>query len=272
MAQRSHSMGQVCPSSSLTAINRIDELLGLPGPQGFCQGFTSATIAGSLQYRRNSAKKMIARFSCKSWRCRICSARKRLELGRHFATKLLLSGGDLFEEDSDPDRWKSDSQRLRRLGASWVRVAISEETGTVLGSLPKRTGTPFSDPEQAIRRLGQVLSRMVPQWNGPHSKARPVVNSSGWTPPKKASKYELIGWIPKVTNWQAVVAALGELGVTAYPRKGSGDVAWSVAFEIPEGVYWAEVEVALTLRCCLEENQKSISSIVASSDEKKGAI
>ncbi len=150
------------PMEVFCAEDRINELLRLPAPRGWCTHGSTA----HLESVANARIQRFARFSCNSWGCRVCSARKRLSAGRHYAMRLLLANGVLFERSYHPEEWdalRKGFQRSKRGSVSWVRIGCAGRPGIIIGCRPVPDGwTVFSDREQAVRRLGDVLREMVP--------------------------------------------------------------------------------------------------------------
>lgn len=141
------------------APTRIDALLRLPSPKGFC---TNGSRVGRLRSREHPGREKVVKFSSGCWSCLVCSVRLRLEYGRHSAGKLRDAEGVVFEKPSDPKEWTRDRQRLLRLRAEWVGVGCAGFPGVILGCHPAPFGTGFPDRASAVERPGRALRDLVP--------------------------------------------------------------------------------------------------------------
>jgi hypothetical protein len=212
-----------------SAQDEVRRLLDLPPVAGFC---THGSPAVHLRGLRRPDSRAVMRFSCKSWACRVCSARKLEEAGVHFGIKLLLAEGVLFEKATDPEEWRSHKRRLQRLGASWVRVGSVGQAGVILGCHPAPMGRALSDRALAVKRLGEALRALRPLWS--KVRSRPIGSSRDWKLPRRARNYESLGWI-RLSSPEELTALLRTQGIEATVRHNQGGRIWDVLFSVPPG-------------------------------------
>jgi hypothetical protein len=192
-----------------------------------------------MKSKVKDSKRLVSKLSCDSWGCRACAARKRRQSGRYVAAKLLTTDGVIFESASNPDEWQTQRKRLQRMRASWVRYGPLFNPGVIIGVAPSPFGAPICDREQAIIRLGEVIRDMKLVWKDEDSPCRPINYSRDWTPPAREDAYELLEWV-RVKNPQALVEALGELGVCAKAH-AANESQWDISYGIPPE--WSQEQV-----------------------------
>jgi hypothetical protein len=236
------------------AEDRIEELLRLPSVNGWCGGGRTAHLESIADPKRQR----FARFSCGSWTCRVCSARKRTSAGRHYAMMLLLANGVLFERRYRSKEWdalRQGFQRSKHGPVSWVKIGCAGQPGIIIGCRPVANDwTVFSDREQAVMRLGEVLRDLVPLRGGRSSHCKPISCSQDWVQPKKPKRYRLLQWA-RVRSPEPLLRALGGFGIFGNVRQHNDAGVWDVTFEVPDG--WSDSQrdaLVSQIRCFKTED------------------
>lgn len=208
----------------------VEALLGLPEVNGFC------TRGGKPHHLRSIAdprKERVVRFACKSWACRVCSARLRRVAGEHYATRVLESSGVLFADESHPAFWERDKKRMERRKCDWVRLGCLVETGLIIGCSPTKHNEVFVDKGAAIARLGDTLRLLSP--DGGKRPFRPVNSSRSWRPEKKAKRFTRVGWVVAKEPREVVEKLVG-LGINPASIRtwlGAGNKLWDCIYDCP---------------------------------------
>ncbi len=210
----------------------IDKILNLPEPTGFC---TRGGMPTHLRSVADPTKQRVVKFACKSWSCRICSARLRRVAGEHYATRIMECHGVLFADQSHPGMWETDSRRMRSKGTNWVRIGCMSDPGLLIGCAPSKHDEVFSDRATAIVRLGGSLRKLSPPADQQSSRFRPINASQGWRPNKKPKRFTRVGWVV-AREPRDVVEKLVLLGIdpaTIRTRLGAMDKVWDCTFDCP---------------------------------------
>lgn len=232
------------------AEDRIEALLGLPPMRGWCNAGRTA----HLESVQNPRQQRLTRFSCGAWFCRVCSARKRMSAGQHYAMQLLLADGVLFERSYQPHEWDAIRQafvRSKRGPVSWVKIGSADQPGVIIGCSPAPEGwTVFTDREAAVVRLGELLRNMMPVRTGKHCK--PISCSRDWTPPKKPKRYRLLRWV-RVSEPEPILRALDAVGIQGKARQHNSSGVWDVTFEVPDGWNEAQRDALVSQICCIKK-------------------
>jgi hypothetical protein len=225
----------------------VSALLGLPAQDGYCVGSRPVR----LEHRKQPERESVTRFSCASWRCQICCARLRLELGLHLGRKLLQARGHLFTQASEPERWESDRKALSRRADSWARIAWPDHVGLIVGVQHCEIGEALADGREAVRHVGKALLAIRHDLPVTRARVRPVSTSRDWTPPVQPPAYKREGWVT-VTDPQPVLDCLGKLGIETRSVQ-QGRSRWTVYYEVPEHLK-AQVQAALSQISSIQPN------------------
>lgn len=254
--------------------DRIGELLGLPERAGYCE---RGKRPARLQRIGNPNDQRLTKFSCGAWVCKVCSARKREEYGRHLARMVLgvaNTHGLWFDQSGAGREWDAQRRKLDRRRASWVRFGVTSEPGVVIAATPMEMGRPFNDISAAVRKIGEALRKMPVVWpeHAPETRVRPINTCRGWKLPKKVRQYERIGWLT-LKEPKELVERLKAIGVQTRLRRRSvingSEVLWDVSWVASDEQTRKSIECVMSDLSCIEDKKSSPSSLNRTSDSSE---
>jgi hypothetical protein len=194
----------------------------------------------ALRSRRDRSLALVPCRACGRWTCPVCFYRQRHAKAVHYAGRLLAAGSPITVLVVEEPAWGSLRKSLQRAKGNYLRVEARPGLFIVFTTAATSGGEVLS-PEDAVRRLVEVLLTLGPRRRA--QRGKPLLRSSrAWTPPRKAKgEWERVGRV-KARDPERVLELLQGRGLDPEVQDPpAGGAEWVVAWVFPPA--WTRPEV-----------------------------